>query len=141
MIAWFRRHYGATPLHLLGHLAAFAVCIYALTKLLKGNFVEYFIGGALLHDLVFLPLYSLLDRVARGGERPVRYANYLRIPAVMSGVMLVVYFPLIFGSERVNYVHDTGRQPPEFLGRWLLITAVLFLISAFSYAVALRRAR
>jgi hypothetical protein len=68
----FTRRYGASPLHLLGHIAAFTICAYALAQIVSGgaavNFAVWFAGAALLHDLVFLPLYSLLDRVAYGGR-------------------------------------------------------------------------
>lgn len=151
MIAAFRKRYGASPLHLLGHLAAFAIAYYALSEVLLSkyshaiNWVAWFVGGALLHDLVFLPTYVILDIVARVGvgdypQRRVKVINHVRVPVVMAGTMFLVYFPLILGEGKENYVNDVGHGPPDFLARWLLICVVLFGISALAYAVRLRRA-
>ena len=149
MIAAFRTRYGASPLHLLGHLAAFAIAYYALSEVLLSryshwvNWVAWFAGGALLHDLVFLPVYVILDTIARLGvtDHPLRRVNainHIRVPVVMAGVMFLVYFPLILGDGRENYVADTGHDPPDFLARWLLICAILFGVSALTYAARLR---
>jgi hypothetical protein len=148
MIAWFRCRYGASPLHLLGHLAAFAITAYALAQVFAGgaaqNFVLWFAGAALLHDLVFLPLYSVLDRVARlGAERSGRRQgapaiNYLRVPALLSGLLLLVFFPLILGEADGYYLRASGHHVEGYARNWLLITACLFTISAISYSVRLR---
>jgi hypothetical protein len=152
VIAALRTRYGASPLHLLGHLAAFAIAYYALSELLLSkyshwvNWLAWFVGGALLHDLVFLPVYVLLDRIARLGvaDRPPRRVdaiNHIRVPAVIAGVMFLVYFPLILGDGKENYVNDVGHGPPDFLARWLLICALLCGASALVYAVRLRGGR
>jgi hypothetical protein len=120
MIASFRRLYGANPLHLIGHLVVFAIAGFAIVQILGGgawvNWIAWFVGAALLHDLVLLPLYSGLDRglgiVGRGAgaRRPrVPVINYLRAPAVISGVLLIVYFPLILGLSGRNYRNDTSH--------------------------------
>jgi hypothetical protein len=156
MTALFRRRYGASPLHLLGHLAAFALAAFALTQVLKGsgpvNFVVWFAGAALLHDIVFLPLYSVLDRIAHGfirrvDRRPhdspghVPVVNHVRAPALISGLLLLVYFPLILGSAGSTYFAATGHHLDGYLRNWLLITAALFAGSAVAYAIRMRRAR
>ncbi|MGW7333304.1 hypothetical protein ACWGIU_32850 [Streptomyces sp. NPDC054840] len=137
----FRRRYGASPLHLLLVLASFALAAYAGVRLLRGDTVGvalWFVGAALLHDLVLLPLYSLTDRAAqllvegragpgRGLSRPS--VNYVRVPAFVSGLLLLVWWPLVL--RRVgHYTAATGLPADVFLGRWLLITAVLFAASA-----------
>jgi hypothetical protein len=152
VIAAFRRRYGASPLHLLGHLAAFAIAYYALSEVLLSkyshpvNWVAWFAGGALLHDLLFLPIYVILDAIARRGvaghpRHGVDAINHIRVPVVMAGTMFLVYFPLILGDGRENYVNDVGHGPPDFLARWLLICAALFGVSALAYAVRLRGSR
>lgn len=151
----FTRRYGASPLHLLGHLAAFAVCAYALAQIIDGgtvvNFLVWFGGAALLHDLVFLPLYSVLDRVAHGWSRQVHRAaprglrhpevpviNHIRAPALISGLLLLVYFPLILGTAPDEYLKATGHPLHGYARNWILITAVLFAGSALVYAVRVR---
>lgn len=152
MIALFRRRYGATPLHLLGHLAAIAIAAYAVSRTLEPrstqalSLVVWLVGGALLHDLVFLPLYLLLDQVVRlgAGDHPRRalpVANFVRVPVVMSGTMLLVYFPLILHRAPGNFVRATGVAAPDYGRRWLLITAALFAASALTYAVRAGRRR
>jgi hypothetical protein len=148
MTAMLRARYGASPLHLLGHLSAFAIAAYALAQVFAGgvveNFLIWFVGAALLHDLVFLPLYSLLDLVARHGvhhhrRRPgVPAINHVRVPALLSGLLLLVYFPLVLGEAPGTYMNATGHAPVGYARNWLLITAALFTASALSYAVRLR---
>jgi hypothetical protein len=140
----FRRRYGASPLHLLGHVAAIAAAVFAVAQVLDPRFshpVNYFawlLLGAALHDLLLLPLYSVLDAGARllVGERAV---NYVRFPVVVSAVLFLVYFPLIVGNGRENYVRASGHAPPDYLGRWLAITAGLLVVSALLAVV--RRGR
>ncbi|MFE9253509.1 hypothetical protein [Streptomyces sp. NPDC007088] len=139
----FRSRYGASPLHLLLVLASLALAGYAGIRLLSGAepwmVVLWFVGAALLHDLVLLPLYTLTDRAAQtllGDRREpstagsgLRWINHLRVPVFLSGVLLLTYFPLIL--RRVDrFTADTTLPDDVFLGRWLLITAVLFAVSA-----------
>lgn len=141
-----RLRYGAPVWHLAGHAAAFAAIAYALSRLLQPTvgrplaIVAWLIGGAVLHDLVFLPLYSLADRTVRAlGGRAV---NYVRVPAVISGVLLLVYFPLILAKAPAAYERNTGRPPPDYLARWLAITGGLFAASGVVWTVrAARSAR
>ena len=155
MSAW-RRAYGANPLHLAAHAAAFAAAGYALLRILEraplGNFLLWFVGAALLHDLVLLPLYSLLDVGARLGlgararRARVPAINHLRVPALISGLLLLVYFPLILVEAPGNYVRATGHPAHGYARNWLLITAALFALSGLIYLgrsirAARRRAR
>lgn len=135
-----RRRYGAGPLHLLGTLAALALAGYAFTRILAGaqpgNVVLWLAAAVLVHDALAFWLYSGLDRLAAGG--PARGAiNHLRVPAILSGLALLVYFPLIFGLGR--YRSATTLSPDVFLGRWLAISGALFAASGLLYAVRRRR--
>jgi hypothetical protein len=154
MIAAFRRRYGASPRHLVGHLAALGIAAYALSRVLvprysRGlNVVVWLVGGAIVHDLVLVPAYSLLDAAARRalprrGERRLGASalNHLRFPAAISGALLLVYFPLVFTKADGNYVRATGHHVSGFGARWLAITVGLFALSALIYLVRVRRAR
>jgi hypothetical protein len=140
-----RLSYGAPVWHLAGHALAFAAIAYALSRLLAPSvgrplaILAWLVGGAVLHDLVFLPLYSLADR----GVRLVsgRAVNYVRVPALISGVLLLVYFPLILSKAPAAYERNTGRPPPDYLARWLAITAGLFAASGAVWAVRAIRQR
>ena len=139
-----RRAYGASPLHLVVHVAVFGVAAYAIAQVLAGgiveNFLIWFFGAALLHDLVFLPLYVLLDRVAQLGLRPP-LLNHVRVPTLVSGLLLLVYFPLILVKADRNYFHAVGHHVHGYARNWLLLSAAFFLLSAIVYAVRLSLGR
>jgi hypothetical protein len=144
----FRRQYGASPVHLLAHLAAFAIAAYALAQIVRGgavvNFIIWFAGAAVLHDFVFFPLYSGLDRLARygtprGARAPgVPVVNYVRVPALIAGLLLLVYLPLILDLGDRSYYSASGHHIAGYARNWLLITAVLFTGSAALYAIRVR---
>ncbi|MEU0403431.1 hypothetical protein ABZ318_24995 [Streptomyces sp. NPDC006197] len=139
--ASFRHPYGASPLHLLLVLASFALACYAGLRLLEGDALGvavWFVGAALLHDLVLLPLYAVTDLAVQrllghgageGARTPRIGVNHIRVPAFVSGVLLLVYWPLVLGQVG-HYTISTGLPAGVFLGRWLLITACLFAASA-----------
>lgn len=138
-----RRGYGATPVHLAAHVGALALAAYALLQLVDvrsaGNVFMWLIGAVLLHDFVLLPLYGALDRAgqALAGER--RWAvNHLRVPAALSGLLLLVYFPLIFGLSDGNIARVGVIEPDGYASRWLLVTGGLFAASALLAALRLR---
>ena len=56
--------------------------------------------------------------------------NHIRAPALISGLLLLVYFPLILGPAGPEYLNATGHPLHGYLRNWLLITAALFLGSA-----------
>ncbi|MGW9176182.1 hypothetical protein [Streptomyces decoyicus] len=148
-----RARYGASPLHLLLVLCSFFLAGYAGVRLLTGDTLGvliWFVGAALLHDLVFLPLYTATDRVVQRLFRLRRHAadpsgpvgaggiNYVRVPAFVALLLLLVWYPLIL--RRVpGFSLYTGLPSGQFLGHWLLITAALFAASAVCLLVALWR--
>ncbi len=143
----FRRWYGSDPLHLLALLASFALTGYAGQRMLAFNtaaVVVWFVGAVIGHDLVLLPLYTLADRplTALARRRPPartpHYANYLRVPVALSGLLLLVWFPLIFRLPE-SYRSITGRSLDPYFGRWLLVSGMFFVMSAVALAVAMRR--
>ncbi|MFC9949090.1 hypothetical protein ACFVIN_00665 [Streptomyces prasinus] len=135
------------PLQLLLLACSFALAAYAGVRLLADDWFGvalWFVGVALLHDLVLLPLYTAADRAAVRGLGAVRRREevlYVRVPAAFSGLLLLVWFPLISGRVERRYRLGTGLPADVFLTRWLLITAVLFGGSALLLALRLRRLR
>ncbi|MET9971075.1 hypothetical protein ABZZ80_35535 [Streptomyces sp. NPDC006356] len=136
-----------SPFQLLLLACSFALAAYAGIRLLADDWFGvalWFVGAAVLHDLVLLPLYAALDRAAVRGLGAVRrrdWVPYVRVPAALSGLLLLVWFPLISGMVERRYRSGTGLPADVFLARWLLITAVLFGGSALLLAVRLRRLR
>lgn len=50
---------------------------------------------------------------------------------------LLVFLPGIIRQGAPTYLDATGQTQEPFLGRWLLLTAVAFGISAAAYAIRL----
>ena len=142
------KHYGASPIHLLAHLILLPLAGWALLTVLDfraaSNVVLWLVGAVILHDLVLLPAYSALDRglagvcgrVPAGRPSPL---NHFRVPAVMSGVLLLAYFPPILGRNEMTFAKVAGYSPAGYAGRWAIVTVALFAISAIVYAVSAAR--
>lgn len=153
-VSWrshFRRRYGASPLHLAGHLAMFAIAFFAIYRIASGGglakVIALYIGFAVAHDLIFLPAYSGLDRVTRTGLarlprglRSVPAINHIRAPALISGLLLIIYFPFISRRADSDYFRLSGHHIEGYLRNWLLVSAMLFLGSGVIYALRVRRA-
>jgi hypothetical protein len=138
-----RRGYGTTPLHLLAHVAALALAAYGLLQIADARdavtIALWLVGAVVLHDVALLPFYSGLDRAARR-LAPRRAVAYLRVPAGLSGLLLLVYFPLILGRGEQTYTTLSGLEPDGYLGRWLLVTGLLFGVSAVAFLITARKA-
>jgi hypothetical protein len=142
--------YGAGPLHLLSLLACFALAGYAAVQFVASRplaVAVWFAGAVIGHDLLLVPLYSLADRSALAvirhrapGLPTVGWINYVRVPAALSGLLLLVWFPLIFRLTGV-YHASTTLSPDPYLWHWLAVTGALFLLSAVAFAVRLRGTR
>ncbi|MGV9453970.1 hypothetical protein [Streptomyces sp. NPDC003635] len=137
-----RRIPWGSPFQILLLACSFALAGYAGVRLLDGDdrfeIALWFVGAALVHDLVLLPLYAAADRAL--GKAAGRQVMYVRVPAGLSLLLLLVWFPLITGRVSERYSSATGLSPDGFLARWLLVTAVLFGASAALFALRLRRA-
>jgi hypothetical protein len=159
LIARFRAFYGSHPLHLLTMVAGFALLGYLVitagtSTLWKPegawwHSVALWLTAAFVaHDLVLFPIYALLDRLLGAADRPRRAGvsrlsprNYLRLPAMGCGLLLLVFFPGIVRQGAPLYYADTGLNQQSFLGRWLLLTGAMFAASALVYTTRLLSAR
>jgi hypothetical protein len=142
MSAWLRTRYGAPAWHLVLHLAGIGVIAYALTQVLRGPTAEriaiWLLAGAVVHDLLLLPLYSLADALVRLTLRRPRLIDHLRAPAAISAVLLLVFFPLILVKADGNFVRATGHHVRGYALSWALITVGLFAASALHYRLTSR---
>jgi hypothetical protein len=131
--------YGARLPHAVAMAGCFALAAYAALQLLNDRPIAvaaWFIGAALIHDLVLLPAYTIADHVMRRrqphdvGRAPVMsWINYLRVPAFLSALLLLVWFPLILNISG-PYHGATALPENVYLARWLIISAAMFAISA-----------
>lgn len=150
-----RRLYGAHPLHLLTLVASFALVGYVISllgvhslwndRVWWQSMIVWFVGAIVFHDLVLFPFYALADRSLGAGWRAVTGRalqatpavsprNYLRFPTMASGLLLLLFFPGIIQQGSASYQRATGLTQQPYLGRWLLLTAAFFGISAIAYA-------
>ena len=151
----FRKSYGAHPVHLLTMLSGFALLGYTLVTFTPSelwnqgtwwqSIAVWFVAAVIAHDFVLFPLYAVADRALAGRHRSTRPApkfqspevpprNYIRVPALAAGLTLLVFLPGIIEQGAPVYQAATGQTQQPFLGRWLLLTAVMFGISALAYA-------
>jgi hypothetical protein len=130
-----RRAYGASPLHVLAHLALLPLCAWALLEIVgtrrAANIVAWLVACVVVHDLVLLPLYSGADRVGRRAAGAA--VNYVRVPAALSMLMLLVFFGTVGERGEDAYRAASGRSYEGYATRWLLVSAVLFAGSAALY--------
>jgi DMSO/TMAO reductase YedYZ molybdopterin-dependent catalytic subunit len=157
MVARFRRLYGASPLHVLALAASLLIAAAAIAGWFQAfpgptaaKVVGWLFGAVLVHDLVLLPLYSLFDRIAFGprrvGEsrRPAEHTPgiaYVRVPALLSGLLFLVFFPEILRLGDRNFFLASGLHQRVFLSRYLLTCGVLFALSGVAFSARLARVR
>jgi hypothetical protein len=160
-IAWCRNVYGAHPFHLLVLIAGFALAGYVVTTIGPSalwnrhvwwqSILVWFAAAIIAHDLVLFPIYAAVDRLLSSSRRQRRspraehsyvpVLNYLRVPALGAGLTLLIFLPGIIKQGAFTYWAATGQTQDPFLGRWLLLTAVMFALSALAYAVRVVVAR
>lgn len=144
-----RRYYGSGPVQLVAVLASFALAGVAVGELFQDRghrlgYLLWFLGAVVAHDLVLFPLYAVADRLElsvlrrRGAPGTV---NYLRVPALLSGLLLIVFAPVIFRQSQPAYRAASGLNQDPYLLRWVLICVVLFAASGLLYLVRARTSR
>ena len=99
-----------------------------------------FVGAALAWDLLLGPALALADRLLRR-VLPGEALNAVRVPALLSGVLLLVWAPLILSRSEETFERKSGLSIDPYLERWLAVTAVLFAASGLLLAVRLLRRR
>jgi len=143
----FGRRYGASPWHLVALLNCFLLAAYAVSRVWGDpgfwRIAVWFVGAAIVWDLIAGPLIALADRLLRplrSRPRRVPVVNHVRLPALLSGLLLVVWTPVIFQRSEEVYRLKTGLDQDPYLERWAAITVVLFAVSAVAYGARLARA-
>jgi hypothetical protein len=128
----FSRTYGAGPVHLIAHLALLPLAAWALLQVFAVDGTDrillWLVGAVIAHDLILLPLYALLDRASQRVLAGTA-VNYIRIPAGLSLLLALVYWPQIGGKGDPQFRRVSGAGFDAPVERWLLATAALFAIS------------
>jgi hypothetical protein len=142
----FTDRYGAAPSHALVLLGCFALAGYTASFLLGDpallRVLGWFVGAAVVHDLVLFPLYALGDRVLGRLPRPrLPLVNHVRVPLMGAGLTFLVFLPGIVRQGGATHQAATGLDQQPYLGRWLGLVAAMVVVSALVYAVRLVRRR
>ena len=155
----FRSLYGASSLHLLVMLTALSFATYVVVELgfdelwdpdaWWQSILVWFVGAVLLHDLLLFPLYALADRLLgvmtrrrRSVDRAVGVpvVNHVRVPVLAVALLFLLFFPGILQQGASSYANATGQTQEPFLERWLILSAVIFGLSAVTYGIRRTRA-
>ena len=104
------------------------------------SYLEFFIGGDIVHDLVVAPLAALiafvvLRRVPSLARAPLRAALF------GSAVMLAIAYPGIRHFGRMRAPDNATVQPLNYATATLTAVAVVIAIAAIWFVVALVRTR
>jgi hypothetical protein len=150
MASRFRDRYGAGPVHLIAIVTSFVVAGYALQRALEltsnPDRIVIWLGGSIVaHDLLLFPAYALAGvllaaALLAGSPRDrlrIAALNHLRAPALVSGVLLLVWYPLVAGPADRGFMRLTGLSKDVYLERWVLLSLALFAGSAAIFALRL----
>jgi hypothetical protein len=130
--------------------ACAAVAAYAFLKVLQESgtrgILFWFAVSVVGWDFIAWPLCAVVDRLAvrayqRYQGRPraaIPWINYVRVPTVISVVLLVLFFPLIFRLNNSYYEASTGFNENIYIVNWLVASGALFAGSTLAYLVRLR---
>jgi hypothetical protein len=136
------RSYGAGPVHLIAHLALLPLAAWALLQIFAvdntGRILLWLAGAVIAHDLILLPLYSVLDRASQRVLAGTA-VNYVRIPLGLALLLALVYLPQLSGKGDPQFRRVSGQGFDAPVERWLLATAALFAISGVVLLARRRR--
>jgi len=136
------RTYGAGPVHLIAHLALLPLAAWALLQIFAvdntGRILLWLAGAVIAHDLILLPLYSVLDRASQRVLAGTA-VNYVRIPLGLALLLALVYLPQLSGKGDPQFRRVSGQGFDAPVERWLLATTALFAISGVVLLVRRRR--
>ncbi len=144
--------YGRSPIHLLGVLFCYSLVTYAAVKLFSNVSLWIalaFPAGIALHDFILFPAYRKANHFLtdyqvkreKQGKTSRRWINHIRVPVVLSFLLLLCYFPIILRLVADQRPKNTGLSQDSYLYRWLIVTAVLAAGSALAYFLRERRSR
>ena len=156
LLRGFRSCYGAHPAHLLLLIAAAALAGYAVSRWFIAptplRLLVWFAGAVIGHDLIAAPIYGGLDRLlvrvvggrADAGDQLLWWrraaVNHLRIPVLLSVLLLAMWYPLVLARSDRTYFAASGQHQDRYAGNYLLVVAILFGGSLVLFMARLARA-
>jgi hypothetical protein len=144
-----RLRYGAAWWHAVAVLGSVVVAGLAVRPLVGDvqlvRIAAWFVGAAVAWDLVLGPLLAGADAglrpLHRVRVRGVALLNYVRVPLLLSALLLLTWLPLVAQRSEGVYTAKTGLVQDPYLERWAAVSAGLVVLSALSYGLAVLRRR
>ena len=106
------------PMFWVSAIVGWAVIAYGIRGLLHhhvdtrpANLAKFFVGGALVHDLLFAPVVLVVGvLLARSAPRPAR--AWLQAGLLVSGSLALFSFPLVRDYAKV--IHNPSSLPHNY---------------------------
>ena len=142
----FIRRHGAHAAQLFVLLACLALAAYGASFLLGDpsapTILVWFLGAAVVFDLVVFPFSVLADRtLTRLPRSRVPLVNHVRLPLLGAGLTFGMFLPGILRRSPATYLAATGLTQEPYLARWLWLVLTMFVVSAAIYLTRLSIAR
>lgn len=102
----------------------------------------WFVAAVLLHDAVLLPLAAGTDRVLRAAAPRARVpvVNHVRVPLLGAALTFLLFLPGIIRQGEATHLAATGLDQQPYLDRWLVLVAVMTVVSAAIHAIRTAKA-
>jgi hypothetical protein len=100
--------------------------------------VRFFVGGAVIHDLIFAPVVLVLG-VAVARLAPRGWRSYIQAALISSGLLVLFTYPEVRDYARV--LHNPTSLPHNYTQNLLVVIAAVWVITAVVAATAAYRHR
>jgi hypothetical protein len=96
---------------------------------------RFFVGGAVVHDLLFVPLVLIVGVVA-ARLVPVTWRSFVQAAFVISGIVVLVAYPEIRDYARI--LHNPTSLPHNYTANVVIVVAAVWVVTGVA-ALARRR--
>jgi hypothetical protein len=101
------------------------------------NLAKFFLGGALVHDLIFAPLV-ILGGYLIARAVPASWRAYAQVALIISGVLALIAYPEVRDYARI--LHNPTSLPHNYTVNLAVVVAAVWVATA-AVAVARRLRR
>src|SRR4051794_32862761 len=100
------------------------------------NLARFFVGGALLHDLVFAPAV-LIAGVLIARAVPARVRSVVQVGLIVSGCLALFSYPLVRGFGHA--ANNPSSLPHNYIANLMIVLGVVWFVLSVVAAVKLVR--
>lgn len=102
------------------------------------NLATFVVGGALLHDLVWVPLLLVVGvAIARAVPGPVR--DIVQAALIVSGSLVLFAYPMV--RDYASVLHNPSSLPHNYTANLAIVLAVVWITAGIAMALRVRRRR